>query len=135
MKKNTGFSLIEVLVVVSLISFLSVLVISYFRAQIFKANDAKRKANLNRISQALEEYEKDFSCYPATAVNLQPYLDVVPKDPVFKTTYGYEIDITSACAKWYKLYSKLENKKDPAYKVGIGPGAIYNFLLASPNSP
>jgi prepilin-type N-terminal cleavage/methylation domain-containing protein len=135
MENKRGFTLTELLVVVSLISFLAILVTSYFRGQIFKANDAKRKANLQRISQALEEYEKDFSCYPTTATNLQPYLNEVPKDPVFKTDYGYEKDTASACAKWFKLYSKLENKKDPAYKESIGPGGIYNFSIASPNSP
>lgn len=135
MENKRGFTLTELLVVVSLISFLAILVTSYFRGQIFKANDAKRKSNLARISEALEEYEKDFNCYPATATNLQPYLSDVPKDPTFKTDYGYERDTSTACAKWFKLYSKLQNTKDPKYQLGIGPGSIYNFTLASPNSP
>ncbi len=100
-----------------------------------KQTISQLKKSLQEKQSNLEEYEKDFNCYPATATNLQPYLSDVPKDLTFKTDYGYERDTSTACAKWFKLYSKLQNTKDPKYQLGIGPGSIYNFTLASPNSP
>lgn len=138
MNNKNGFSLIEVLATVAVISVLTMLIVPYLRSQTYRANDARRKAELNRISQALEEYEKDFSCYPqAPIANLNPYLTQIPRDPIFKTAYPYETDGT-ACPKWYRLFSRLQNTKDPDYRVSIGPAAlpkIYNFVVTSPNAP
>lgn len=134
---SQGFTLIEVLIAISIVAFLTAFIIPYFRSQMFKANDARRKADLKRISQALEEYEKDFSCYPAGVGSLVSYINSVPRDPVFKTAYPYEVDGT-ACSAWYRLYSRLENTKDPDYQISVGPAAlpkIYNFVITSPNAP
>ena len=135
--KKSGFSLIEILVVVAIVSFLTVLIVPYFRSQIYRANDARRKADLKIITQAVEEYEKDFSCYPLSTGDLVGYLENIPRDPTFKTVYPYETDGT-ACSRWFRLFSTLQNTKDPNYQTAIGPVAlpkIYNFLVTSPNAP
>lgn len=139
---KNGMTLIEVMISMTIIGFLTVLVTFYLRSQVFKANDVKRKSDLNKIGIALEEYEKDHDCYPAVAIvtcnpglGLKPYLDKIPCDVVFQTSYGYQIDTATTCAKWYRLFSKLENSKDSDYQVGIGPGSLYNFVYTSPNAP
>ena len=58
---QTGMTLIEVMIVVAIIAFLAVLVTGYLRSQVFKGNDARRKADMKRIGIAMEEYEKDVS--------------------------------------------------------------------------
>ena len=92
-------TLTEILVVVAIISLLSVLVTGYLRTQVFKGNDARRKADLNRIGIALEEYEKDNGCYPLPnlvvcnpGIGLQPYLDKIPCDPETGEDYVYDKD-------------------------------------------
>lgn len=138
-KKYLGATLVEVIIVVTIISMLVVIFITVFRTQLFRGNDAKRKGDLFKIAVALEEYEKDKNCYPAQAmvgcnpgVGLKPYLDKVPCDPITQTSYFYEPG-AGACPASYKIYSILENKLDEDFTPGIGPGGGYNYVVTSPN--
>ncbi len=139
MKSKRGFTLTEIMIVIGIISFLAILIVAFLRNQVFKANDAKRKAEIKRIGIAVEEYEKDKDCYPTTVTcvantSLRPYLDTIPCDPVSKAPYYYEHDGTS-CPKWYRIYADLDNEKDNDYQAGIGLGAAYSYYQSSPNAP
>jgi prepilin-type N-terminal cleavage/methylation domain-containing protein len=139
-RKNTrAFTLIELIIVVSIIATVSVVAIAYFRGQIFKGNDAKRKADINRIKIVVEEYEKDHNCYPLAVscnpgTNLRPYIDQVPCDPTTHASYFYEHQ-DAVCPHWYRVYTKLENVSDSASTPNIGPSSVFNFSQASPNAP
>ncbi|MFH1970891.1 MAG: prepilin-type N-terminal cleavage/methylation domain-containing protein [Patescibacteria group bacterium] len=147
MKKNKGLTLTEVLIVVSIIVILLVLIMAFFRNQLFKGQDARRKGDLNRISIAIEEYEKDNNCYPPEAlvencnpgIGLRPYLDKIPCDPVTNSYYEIEIE-ESSCPSWYRIYANLTNEKDLDIEelgctYGCGPDYAYNFYISSPNAP
>jgi prepilin-type N-terminal cleavage/methylation domain-containing protein len=136
-----GFTLVELIIVLSIIGILAAIVIAYFVGQIFKGNDARRKADINRIKIAIEEYEKDHGCYPRSVsclgeakYSLRPYLDVIPCDPVTHASYYYETD-GSLCPSWFRLYSILEYLKDLTATSGIGPNGAFNFVQGSPNAP
>lgn len=140
-KRHKGVTLIELMVVLGVIAFLSVLIVSFLRLQVFKANDAKRKTEMRRIGIAIEEYEKDHDCYPLPSqvicnpgTGLLPYLDKIQCDPVAKASYLYEHE-DSVCPKWYRLYTKLENESDVDYLDGVGPSSLYTYYYASPNAP
>jgi prepilin-type N-terminal cleavage/methylation domain-containing protein len=139
MKK--GMTLTELLIVVSIIAFLSILVTGFLRTQVFKGNDAKRKTDLNRISIALEEYEKDNDCYPLPdlvvcnpGIGLRSYLDKIPCDPINNSSYLYEYE-DSTCPKWYRIYTNLENENDNDYLADIGPNSSFSYYVDSPNAP
>lgn len=136
-----GVTLVELLVVSSLIAFLSLMGISYLRSQIFKGNDAKRKSDLHRIQLALEEYEKDNDCYPTPAnmsctpgTYLNPYLDKIPCAYKANSSYLYDSEAGS-CPKWYRLFTKLENTSDPDAKSLCIAGGQNNFYIGSSNAP
>jgi len=148
--KNRGLTLIELLVVLAIVAVLIVAAIFAFRAQLARARDAKRKADLNKIQNALEDYLNDTGCYPepeeiATESKIcgqsfLPYLSALPCDPVNNDfhNYFYSYDQTEACKSWYKIYTKLENAEDPIItKVGCGdgcgPSGNYNYWVASTN--
>lgn len=138
---GAGFTLVELVIVLVIIAILIIIVISFLRSQTFKANDAKRKADLNRIVVVAEEYEKDHNCYPPPSLvtctpgtGLQPYLEAIPCDPVTKKSYYYDVDITSSCAGWFRVYSSLQNTADPQAQTKCGPGGIYNFYEGSANA-
>lgn len=138
-RKNSAFTLVELIIVVSIITALALITIAYFRGQLFKGNDAKRKSDINRIQVAVEEYEKDNNCYPLAVscnpgTSLKPYLEKIPCDPSTKASYYYETD-GGVCSKWYRIYTKLENTQDQSIIPGIGPGSAYNFTQGSPNAP
>lgn len=136
-----GFTLVELIIVITLIAALVLIGITYLRSQIFKGNDARRKADIRRIQVAVEEYEKDHDCYPITSqivctpgTALKPYLEKVPCDSVTGASYYYEHD-NSACSSWYKMYGVLENKNDVSVRNGIGPYGAFNYEAGSQNAP
>ncbi len=132
----------EMMIVVSIVSFLALIATSYLRSQVFKGYDARRKMEVKRISVAIEEYEKDNDCYPPPnlvsceggGTGLRPYIDHIPCDPVSNTSYYYQDDSTS-CSKWYTVYADLQNENDSDYIPNIGPSANYSFYLSSSNAP
>ena len=65
MKKNNGFSLIELMVVMAIIAILSVIGINGYSSSIRKGRDARRKADVNAIAQALALYRMDKGKYPS----------------------------------------------------------------------
>jgi len=147
MKVKKGFTLSEVLIVVSIIVFLLIMILVLFRKQIFKGQDARRKGDMQRIRVAVEEYEKDHDCYPPKVIvencnpgtGLQPYLDKIPCDPVTKGPYVAEMD-EAICPSWYRIYTKLGNDLDididkVGCEYGCGPDLAYNYYLSSPNAP
>lgn len=66
MKIRKGFTLLELLVVISLIILLAVIALVLFNpwAQIGKGYDAKRKHDLSELRKAYEDYYNDKGCYP-----------------------------------------------------------------------
>jgi type II secretory pathway pseudopilin PulG len=137
----SGFTLTELMVVVGIIIFLSMLAIFAFRGQIFKGRDARRKGDIHKIQVAVEEYEKDNNCYPLPSqlvcdpgTGLQPYLEKIPCDPTTDASYLYQIE-ESSCPDWYRLLANLENENDPDAQSACGPDGSYNYYSASPNAP
>ena len=141
MKKLRGFTLIELLIVVSIIALLILGAFFLARNQFLKGRDARRKADIHKIQEAVEEYEKDHDCYPLPELvtcdpgnRLLPYLVKIPCDPATGSSYYYENDKPN-CPKWYRIFVFLDNQGDKSITPGIGPGGKYNFYLASPNAP
>lgn len=143
MKKKvfSAATLIEIVVTVSIIAFLAAIALIYLRVQVFKGQDGRRKADIRRIQTAVEEYERDHNCYPLPSnltcnpgTKLSPYLNKIPCDPVTGGSYMYVIQ-DSNCPSWYKIYSKLENPKDPSVVNGIGPNGAFNYVVGSSNAP
>ncbi len=114
--------------------------------QFQKARDARRKADLNRISKAIEELYQDEGCYPVAIpscgnslkngeVNL---LNNIPCDPKTKKSYVY-VNQGGNCSNWFQLYATLEYTADTIIdrvdcrRNGCGPDCQYNYGVASTN--
>ena len=72
MKKNSGFTLIEVLLVIAVIAILAAIVIIAINParQIAQANNAQRAANVNTILNALGQYAiNNRGVYPASVTS------------------------------------------------------------------
>lgn len=141
-KYFSGFTLVELIIVIAIIAILAALFITFLPGQISKGNDAKRKADINRLKIAVEEYEKDHNCYPQSVecikdpTSLQPYLDIIPCDPTTHQSYAYEPGGSVSCPSWWRLYADLENKQDPSITLGLEyNGKSYNYVQISDNAP
>ena len=139
--QNRGFSLIELLIVVTIVGMLSLLALYAFHLQVLKGRDAKRKTDLAKLQTTLEDYLNDNDCYPASLECNQdflPYLSSVPCDPVNSRAniYYYSVSQGGTCKRWYKIFTTLESKKDPIIeKIGCTPSTCgpFNYLVASAN--
>ena len=123
-KYNKGFTLIELILVTAIIGLFAAGVIAVINPsqQVHKANDTKRKTDLEAIQRALEGYYADKGRYPQAINNKiyttltinwgtswQPYIDTLPKDPTNGRTYVYG---TTADGQRYGLYASLEKGSD-----------------------
>lgn len=97
LQNRQGFTLIELLIVVVILGVLILIVIGATRGDKGKANDAKRKADLTRIQNALEDCYSggaygasiaDSSTF-ATCVKSKFDSNTVPTDPVGSVAYTY----------------------------------------------
>lgn len=118
-RSQKGFTLIELLIVVTIIGILVVISIWSITSNLAKSRDSKRKADLDRIKIAFEEYYVDNDTYPpADALSncggdeLRPYLSNIPCDPRTKTSYCYIYDADNN-GQNYRLLSSLEYHDDP----------------------
>lgn len=134
MRKESGVTLTELMIVVVILAALALLAFWALRTQVFKGYDSRRKTDIYQIKVAVEEYEKDHDCYPLPQLvvcqpgtGLRPYLDKIPCDPRTGASYFYDHD-DSVCPKWYRLYANLENG-------GSGDFGDFNYYSGSPNAP
>ncbi len=101
LSRQSGFTLIEIMVVVVIIGLLATMVLPNVLKQSDKAMTVKAKADIKAISSALALYKLDNFSYPTTsqglealvknpgnAKNWNAYLNNVPKDP-WKNDYQY----------------------------------------------
>ncbi len=122
-----GFSLVELLVVITIIAILSVVAYTAIGGQTIKARNAKRLQDLSSIQSALQVYYAENNKYPSNpltsgtniAAGLIPkkYLSEIPKDPGGKDDYKYGVTASA-----YQLGATIEDENDPtifkAYVVG-----------------
>lgn len=143
--KISAFTLVEILIVLSIISVITIFSAVNGPTQLQKARDAVRKSNIDRIKKAVEEYYQDKNCYP-TAISAcgnsfldgnMVLIDNIPCDPTNKLSYTY-VPETNDCPKSYQLYANLEYSADAIIdkigcRNGCGPDCQYNYGVASPN--
>ena len=91
MKKLKAFTLIELMVVISIISILVVIGVVSYRKTYQLSRDSRRKADLAQIQQALETYRSENGSYPLNLSDLTPaYITTLPTDPKTGNSYTYQ---------------------------------------------
>jgi general secretion pathway protein G len=104
-----GFTLIELMVVVALISVLAGMGVVMYRNSIVRTQEAVLREDLFRMRDAIDQYYADKAKYPASleALVSDGYLRRVPVDP-----------ITHSSETWVTVPSEPD-PGDPTAEVGI----------------
>lgn len=69
---QSGFTLMEMLVVMVIIGILIILAASNYLSARIKSRDGAKKSDLNQVAEALEMYYNDKGTYPATSGDGEP---------------------------------------------------------------
>ncbi len=133
-----GFTLVELLITISIISILSAVGLVVFTSVMKQGRDTKRQSDLRSIQSALEQYYADNFSYPAQvssggsiAAGNKTYMREVPFDPVT----GNPPYVYTPAGTIYCLYASLEKPSSPVPAPPTGctyPSNRYNFALTSP---
>src|SRR5262245_17671371 len=81
--RERGFTLIELMVVISLIVVLASMGLVQYRQSIVRSKEAVLKEDLFRMRDAIDQYYADKNSYPSAIDSLvsDGYLRSIPKDP------------------------------------------------------
>jgi general secretion pathway protein G len=84
---NRGFTLVELLIVISLISILAAMGLVQYRNSVMSSKEAVLHTDLFRMRDAIDQYYADKGKYPSALDSLvsEGYLRKLPEDPITKS--------------------------------------------------
>jgi len=133
--KSKGFTLIEMLIVITIIALLASLILVGMGGARAKARDSRRIADLHNVQNALELYYAKGGAYPVgnpswdtlttTLIGAGIGVNRVPKDPLNDATHYYRYGGTTTD---YVLGALLE-QKDAALNDDIDD-TVYSIVCA-----
>ncbi len=98
-RKQHGFTLIELMIVVSIIGILATLAVPSYHSSVVKAKEAALRQDLSTVRDVLDQHKADQGKYPPSlsALVSAGYLRAIPKDP-----------FTGAMTTWQEIADPVE---------------------------
>ena len=131
LRKQEGFTLLELLIVIVIIAILALLIIPNITSAPKKARDTQRKTDITTLRKGLEEYFVNNNSYPAALSDLTtgsaPIVKTLPTDPKNTGAYVYTY-VTANTNTTYTLSACLENDQDSGDNV-IAPATLQSERL------
>lgn len=84
LKREPGFTLLELIVVITILGVLVAIALPNYRASILQAREAVLRENLYRLRDLIDQYQSDKGKYPETleALVTDGYIRKIPVDPM-----------------------------------------------------
>ncbi len=92
-----GFTLIELMIVVTIIGILATISQPMFRSAVLQAREAALRENLYVLRDALDKYYADNDKYPENLADLadRKYIRRIPKDPITGSAQTWQVEQTT----------------------------------------
>lgn len=92
--KQRGFTLIEVLIVITLVMILAGVGLATYTNSVRRAREATLKEDLFRMRDAMDQYYADKNKWPSALQDLvsDGYLRAIPKDPFTDSADTWQVD-------------------------------------------
>ncbi|HEX3082286.1 MAG TPA: prepilin-type N-terminal cleavage/methylation domain-containing protein [Candidatus Saccharimonadia bacterium] len=147
LKKEGGFTLLELLIVIVIIGILALLIIPNITSAPKKARDTKRKTDITTLRKGLEEYFVNNNVYPASSGTIgsggvlaelttgtAPIVKNLPTDPKNQSPYVYTYTPANSNST-YTLNACLENDGDNGANViaPVSPCTTKTFQVVNGN--
>lgn len=129
-KDQTGFTLIEFLVVIAIITMIVSVLVIQFTAYRMRVRDVERERNMKELQKALELYVTAIRAFPeashmvitgtdpvSAALVDADVIPVIPPDPVNSGAFVYTYD--SPSGKTYTITYMLETDSIPGKAKGL----------------
>ena len=107
MPKTSGFTLVELLIVISIIGILAGIGLASFNSAQAKSRDTKRKTDLQQVGNALELYYNDKGQYPAPAADNSGNFMGCGAGAVLECTWGSSL---LQCHNRHNIYDKASHR-------------------------
>ena len=87
-ERQDGFTLVELLIVIALISILAAMGVVQYRNSVQSAKEAVLKTDLFRMRDAIDQYFADKNKYPSSLDTLvsDGYMRKIPEDPITQSS-------------------------------------------------
>jgi general secretion pathway protein G len=104
---QTGFTLVELMVVVTIAGILVTLAEPSFRQSVWKAKEAALKQNLFTLRDVIDQYRADQGAYPPALADLQSagYLRRIPADPITSSDGTWQLILDETAGGIFDVHS------------------------------
>ena len=94
LRAHGGFTLIEVLIVITLVTILASVGLATYTNSVRRAREAVLRENLFQMSDAIDQYYADKNKYPSALQDLvsDGYLREIPKDPMTDSADSWQTE-------------------------------------------
>ena len=95
MRTDRGFSLIELIIVITMIVILASVAIPMYRSTVLRAREATLKENLHHLRSVIDQYTADKLAAPQTLNDLidAGYYRELPIDPITESDSTWEVEL------------------------------------------
>jgi len=120
-RRRCGFTIIELMVVMTIISILVSLAVPFYQKSILRAKESVLRNNLFTMRTVIDEYTYDKQKAPQTLQDLvsEGYLRVVPRDPMTDSDSSWKIIMEDATGSVNSNESGIFDVRSGSQKMSL----------------